>query len=77
MLKRLTEEKLEEILEANRKYDLPTACDYSAEDLLSAAAGDKKRSGDHIDVVVLREIGRAETVRRTMAELKEFVEAAL
>ena len=41
------------------------------------AAGDKKRSGDSIDVVVLREIGRAETVRLTMAELKEFVEAAL
>ena len=68
---------LEEILEANRRYDLPTACDYSAEELLDAAAGDKKRSGDHIDVVVLREIGRAETVRLTMDELKEFVEAAL
>ena len=68
---------LEEILEANRRYDLPTACDYAAEELLAAAAGDKKRSGDHIDVVVLREIGRAETVRLTMPELKDFVEAAL
>ena len=68
---------LEEILEANRRYDLPTACEYSAEALFSAAVGDKKRSGDHIDVVVLREIGRAETVRLTMDELKEFVEAAL
>lgn len=38
---------------------------------------DKKRSGDAIDVVVLREIGRAETVRLTLPELREFVEAAL
>ena len=60
-----------------RQYGLPTGDPAPLDALCQNCLGDKKRSGDHIDVVVLREIGRAETVRLTMAELKEFVEAAL
>ena len=68
---------LEEILAANRQYHLPTECPYTPAELYEAAAGDKKRSGDSIDVVVLREIGRAETLRLTMEGLREFTEVAL
>ena len=68
---------LEEILAANRQYGLPTECPYGPAELYEAAAGDKKRSGDSIDVVVLREIGQAEIVRLTMEELRKFTEAAI
>ena len=65
------------VLAACARYGLPTACPYSAGELCAAAAGDKKRAGDRIDVVVLREVGRAETVRLDMEGLRAFTEAAL
>ena len=68
---------LEAVLAACERYGLPTACPYSAGELYAAAIGDKKRSGGHIDVVVLREVGRAETVRLDLEGLREFTEAAL
>ena len=67
----------EAVLAACRRYGLPTVCPYGAQDLYDAATGDKKRSGDGINVVVLKEVGRAETVRLDLAGLREFVEAAL
>ena len=68
---------LEAVLAACERYGLPTVCPYSAGELYAAAIGDKKRSGDRIDVVVLREVGRAETVRLDLEGLREFTEAAL
>lgn len=65
------------VLAACERYGLPTACPYSAGELYAAATGDKKRAGDHIDVVVLRSVGRAETVRLDMEGLRAFTEAAL
>lgn len=68
---------LEAVLDACRQYRLPTRCPYTAGQLFDAATADKKRDGGSIDVVVLREIGRAETVRLDMAGLRAFTEAAL
>lgn len=68
---------LEAVLCANEKYGLPVRCPYTASELFDAATGDKKRDGGSIDVVVLKEIGRAETVRLDMAGLREFAEAAV
>ena len=68
---------LEEILEANRRHNLPTHCPYSAQQLYEAATADKKRRGDAIDVVVLTQIGQARTVRLSLAELRAFTEASL
>lgn len=68
---------LEAVLAANRHLGLPTECPYGAEDLYEAATADKKRSGGAIDVVVLKDIGRAETVRLDMEGLRAFTEAAL
>lgn len=58
-------------------FSLPTACSYSAGELFSAAAADKKRSGDEIDIVILREMGRAEALRIPFADLRQWMEAAL
>ncbi len=68
---------LEAVLSCCQRFALPTVCPYSAEDIYRAATGDKKRSGGHIDVVVLEAIGSAKTVRLDMTGLREFVEAAL
>lgn len=68
---------LEAVLAACERYGLPTNCPYSAGELYAAATGDKKRSGGHIDVVILREVGQAETVQLDMEGLRAFTEAAL
>ena len=68
---------LDAVLAACRRFDLPTACPYSAPELYAAATGDKKRSGGGIDVVVLTEIGAARTVRLDMEGLRTFTESAL
>ena len=68
---------LEAVRGACRRFDLPTECPYTASELYAAATGDKKRDGGSIDVVVLKEIGRAETVRLDLEGLREFTEAAL
>ena len=65
------------VLDACRRFRLPTECPYSAQALYDAATGDKKRDGGSIDVVVLEETGRAKTVRLDMGGLRAFVEAAL
>ena len=68
---------LEAVRAACRRFDLPTECPYTASELYAAATGDKKRDGGSIDVVVLEEVGRAETVRLDLEGLREFTEAAL
>ena len=60
-----------------RRYSLPQTCPYSAQELFTAATADKKRSGDSIDIVILRELGRAETLRLTLSQLQAFTEASL
>ena len=65
------------VLDACRRFRLPTECPYTASELYAAATGDKKRDGGSIDVVVLEETGRARTVRLDMGGLRAFVEAAL
>ena len=68
---------LAQVIAANEKYQLPTACPYTAGEIYDAATGDKKRDGGSIDVVVLERIGQARTVRLDLEGLRAFVEAAL
>ena len=60
-----------------RRFSLPCACPFSAEELFRAATADKKRTGDSIDIVLLEKLGQAKTLRLTLSELREFMEAAL
>lgn len=68
---------LDAVLSLLRRFSLPTECPYSANELFAAAAADKKRSGNSIDIVVLKEIGTAEPLRLSMEELRAFTEAAV
>ena len=60
-----------------RRFSLPSECPFTAEALYSAATADKKRSGDGIDIVILKEPGCADTLRLTLPQLRTFTEAAL
>ena len=70
-------EVVEQIQTTVEKFGLPIDIPCPWETMVEAVGLDKKRSGDHIDVVVLREVGRAETVRLDMEGLRAFTEAAL
>ena len=65
------------VISAVSRFGLPTSCSYGPDELYNAAVSDKKRAGDHIHIVVLKEIGRADAVRLSMEELRAFTEAAL
>ncbi|MBR2132226.1 MAG: 3-dehydroquinate synthase [Oscillospiraceae bacterium] len=67
---------LDKVIDILRQFNLPCECPYSANTLYTAAIADKKRTGNSIDVVILREIGKADIVRLTLDEFRTFVEAA-
>lgn len=68
---------LDTVLSLLRRYSLPCECPYTADELFSAATLDKKRSGDSIDIIILKKPGHAEALRLTLPQLCEFTEAAL
>ena len=68
---------LDAVLEACRRFALPVDSPYAAGQLYDAATGDKKRDGGGIDVVVLKRVGQARTVRLDLEGLRAFAEAAL
>ena len=55
-----------------QKYGFPE-CPYPLRSVIMHAAHDKKISGGKINAVVIRGIGKCETVPMTLDELKEFV----
>lgn len=66
--------RLENALAIN---NLPTSCPYGAAELAQAAAGDKKRSGDSIRVVVPLSIGNSALHSIPVEELRAFFERGL
>ena len=67
----------EELVALLKTYGLPTETDYAPSALAAAMAGDKKRSGDKIDLILPRAIGRCEIVKTPVSELKAFVRDGL
>ena len=67
---------LDKVIQLLHRFGLPCECPYRSDLLYSAAIADKKRTGNSIDIVILREIGKASIVRLTLDEFRSFVEAA-
>lgn len=59
------------------RFDLPANSPYDAQQLIEAMLSDKKRRGDSITLVVLREIGRCSLHTIAASELMDFVEAGI
>lgn len=72
-----TQHVLDTIIAVLKKFSLPTACDFTAQQLLGAALSDKKRSGSMINLIVPREIGMCEILPFPIGELESFIEAGL
>ncbi|MBQ4369408.1 MAG: 3-dehydroquinate synthase [Oscillospiraceae bacterium] len=68
---------LEKIAALLEKLGLPTRCPYGAQEVYIAALGDKKRSGEYINYVVLESPGSAKTVRMSKPEFRAFLEKAV
>lgn len=58
-------------------YGLPTKTDYPAAALAKAMAGDKKRSGSRVDLIVPRRIGDCAIVPTAVTELEALVRDGL
>lgn len=72
-----TEAARDELIKMIRLFALPTACPYGADEMFSVMCSDKKRTGDKITLVVLREIGLCELYPTTLPEARAFLEEGL
>jgi len=62
-----------EIVEAVRRYQLPTGTDISPESLIEAAFFDKKRSGQRITLILPEKIGKCAAKSFSMDKLANFI----
>jgi 3-dehydroquinate synthase len=62
-----------EIVEAVRRYQLPTETDIPPESLIEAAFFDKKRSGQRITLILPERIGKCVAKSFSMDELANFI----
>ena len=60
-----------------KAYSLPTACSYSANELAKIAAGDKKRAGDVVSLIVPYAIGDSRVYDIKADELQTFIEKGI
>ena len=65
------------ILSILRQFGLPTTTEDSAEEILSYALSDKKRSGDLVKLILPNTIGDCAIVPTPVSELKSFIQAGL
>lgn len=64
---------LARLLEALQAAGLPTACDYTVEELAAVALHDKKRRGDRLTLAVPRRIGHCELIEIPVEELPHWI----
>ncbi len=60
-----------------KKNNLPTACDFSAEELYKASLSDKKRSFDTMSVIVPEELGLCKIMKLPVEDLQNFIEKGM
>jgi 3-dehydroquinate synthase len=66
-----------EIVEAVKRYQLPTETDISPEKLIEAAFFDKKRSGQRITLILPERIGKCGAKSFSLEELAAFIRLAM
>ena len=59
------------------KNHLPTSSDYTPQALAEAALNDKKRSGDHINIIIPAKIGQCEQKKIPVTQLLPIIQAGL
>ncbi len=71
------ENDLHALCEMLRYANLPISCNFSAAELAAAAAGDKKRAGNTITLVVPYGIGDSRLFPLPVSELADFIQKGL
>lgn len=74
---RCSQETSDRIVSVVSSFGLPTKTDYNADALFTSALSDKKRSADHVDLIIPEKIGFCSIVPTPLSELKSFIEAGL
>ena len=72
-----SEEVRDRIIAGVRQFGLPTATDYDAEALFTAALSDKKRSGTRVDLIIPYDIGDCRIVPMELPQIQSFIQAGL
>ena len=67
----------QQILALLERFGLPTHTDYTADEILSYALSDKKRSGDLVKLILPNAIGDCSIVPTPVDKLKSFIQAGL
>ena len=65
-----TADRIESVL---KKCGMPTDCQFTSEEICDAAMLDKKRRGETINIVLIREIGDSFVYKIKCAELLDFI----
>ena len=65
------------LLPVLKKNNLPTSCDFSAEELYKASLSDKKRSFDTMSVIVPEELGLCKIMKLPVEDLQNFIEKGM
>lgn len=60
-----------------KKNNLPTTCEFSAEDLYKASLSDKKRSLDTMAVIVPEELGLCKIMKLPVEDIQNFIEKGM
>lgn len=71
------EDYSDELLSVLIKNNLPTVCDFTAEQLYGAALSDKKRSLDTMALIVPEEYGLCKIMKLPVEDLQNFIEKGM
>ena len=74
----LSEEDFSDVLlPILKKNNLPTTCEFSAEELYKASLSDKKRSFDTMSLIVPEEMGLCKIMKLPVEDLENFIEKGM
>ena len=69
-----SDEVTQRVVSTVEHYGLPTGSNVSTDSLYERALADKKRHGDTINVVLVRDIGKVEVSTLTVADFRKLIE---
>ena len=69
----VNDDRIKQLKNLLEKYGLPTSSDFDKEKAWATMLADKKKSGDHINFIVLDEIGHASIKKIPLANLHNFL----
>jgi len=73
----ITSKDVERIIDLLTELNLPTSLEYSADDIINAAAKDKKKDGSNLFYVFLEKIGKAKVEKISFNEMNTLIKSII